>query len=1157
MISRLTGLRIGARYFVAVTLILLILVSSFGIERFSLAQSDETPLVESQAGEVNDQPAVPASLIPVTGVAVTPDSATIKAGKTQQLAATIVPADATNRAVTWTSSNVHVATVDTDGLVAAVAGGDATITATTADGGFNATGTITVFANDHFGHRVALSGLSGKISGGNAGATKESGEPNHGGNIGGSSVWFEWTAPVSGSVEFTTYGSGFDTLLAVYTGTMVNSLRRVAENNNRSADETTSLVSFTARAGVHYLIAADGFNAAADPANAGSGRINFEWRYTAIPVTGVRLDRSNLLIESGKDLPLRATVEPAAALGDPAFNNNVTWASSNENVAMVDENGLITAVSPGRATITVTTASGARKAACRVEVIGQIYSFSIVPGSAIVEQGMNAQLNAKVLFVDGSSRIVNAGATWSSSDPSLAAVSRGRVRGVAVTGAETPVTIRTEFAGHEDSATISVIPRLRRLETPSPVLHLEIGSKTELPAAIFAVFRDRNLPRQDVTADVTWSSRNASIASVDENGLITAGATPGRRTTITAAYAAQRINITVHVIPVVEALELSPEPLFMEVGQRADIRVRARYAGENVSRQANIAPQAVWSSPDPAIVTVTGGRVRAVALGEATLTVTFGRRTMTIPVTVIPRIKSIIADQTSLNLLVGESAQVKIWADYREFLDEWITARCTWTSTSEQIATVDKSGKITAVGAGRATIVAAFGAHRVNITVNVRTALPKALSVTHGDISELFGVYRVHANQVTGLMPGEDIYFYIWSAQGDPDDRRRVEGRFNHPANRWEATVDIFYHGYHLGEYIAEAWVYDHLDRPLIALGRVSAEVDRYTGLKIIKPDITWNGELQPLSGPVEKLIQHHMAHRTWDFFEVHDYHKSLRHEGRSWFGIGYNYWIGFDGTIFEGRGMMRGAQAGAFWNGRSIGIGYQGHFDHQQMTEEQVESGAWLNAKLVYTENLRLSAIIGHRNVQPTLCPGRNFRMDDLRNRAAALLGLKAEGTAIVGPAEVDVKTAQAWALRRGAHQRFINIAPIYWKYGELTGIRPEVLYAQSAKETAFGRFGGAVTPDQNNWAGIKTASGGPCNERNSHQIFPTPEEGVRAHFNHMSAYVGSPPVGEPHPRYFVVASLSWAGTVRYVEELGGKWAPAADYGESIINNYLQDMMR
>jgi N-acetylmuramoyl-L-alanine amidase len=157
------------------------------------------------------------------------------------------------------------------------------------------------------------------------------------------------------------------------------------------------------------------------------------------------------------------------------------------------------------------------------------------------------------------------------------------------------------------------------------------------------------------------------------------------------------------------------------------------------------------------------------------------------------------------------------------------------------------------------------------------------------------------------------------------------------------------------------------------------------------------------------------------------------------------------------------------------------------------------------------------------------------------------AEGTPILGPAEATVTQAQEWARLRGAHLRFIAIAPAYWEYGAITGIRPEVLYAQSAKETAFGRFGGAVTPDQNNWCGVKTrnATG---DLREDHESFSTPEEGVRAHFNHMYAYLGRPPIGEPHGRYYIVLALPWAGTVKTVEELGGKWAPSASYGQDIV---------
>jgi N-acetylmuramoyl-L-alanine amidase CwlD len=149
---------------------------------------------------------------------------------------------------------------------------------------------------------------------------------------------------------------------------------------------------------------------------------------------------------------------------------------------------------------------------------------------------------------------------------------------------------------------------------------------------------------------------------------------------------------------------------------------------------------------------------------------------------------------------------------------------------------------------------------------------------------------------------------------------------------------------------------------------------------------------------------------------------------------------------------------------------------------------------------------------------------------------------TPILGPPSITVDQAQLWALGRSAHLRFISIAPLYWHYGELTGIRPEVLYAQAALETNFGRFDNRVPHTFNNWAGIKI-TGADGDETENHEAFATPDDGVRAHFNHISAYVGLAPQGEPHGRYHVAARQSWAGKIRYAEELSGKWAPAIDY--------------
>lgn len=175
-------------------------------------------------------------------------------------------------------------------------------------------------------------------------------------------------------------------------------------------------------------------------------------------------------------------------------------------------------------------------------------------------------------------------------------------------------------------------------------------------------------------------------------------------------------------------------------------------------------------------------------------------------------------------------------------------------------------------------------------------------------------------------------------------------------------------------------------------------------------------------------------------------------------------------------------------------------------------------------------------------------------------------EKTPLLGPALATVEKAQRWVRKRGKdnegnykyHQRFIDIAPTYWQYGELTGIRPEVLYAQSAKETNFGLFTGNVRPYQNNWAGIKT--GNPTgDETEDHQAFDSPEDGVRGHYNHINAYIfgkSGTPIGTPHPRYHVVLTTPSAGTIRYVEELGGRWAPNPAYGQSIADVYLDGIL-
>src|SRR5687768_1643410 len=90
----------------------------------------------------------------------------------------------------------------------------------------NAVGPTTPPANDNFASAQTITGCSGTVTGTNIGATRESGEPNHSPDNGGGnrSIWYRWQAPASSTVTFTTAGSGFDTVLGVYSGSSVGSL---------------------------------------------------------------------------------------------------------------------------------------------------------------------------------------------------------------------------------------------------------------------------------------------------------------------------------------------------------------------------------------------------------------------------------------------------------------------------------------------------------------------------------------------------------------------------------------------------------------------------------------------------------------------------------------------------------------------------------------------------------------------------------------------------------------------------------------------------------------------------------------------------------------------------------------------------------------------
>lgn len=174
--------------------------------------------------------------------------------------------------------------------------------------------TITVgggIPNDNFSNGLTIAGATGTTTGSNVGATKEVGEPFHY-TTGGASVWWKWVAPSSGTVTFDTIGSSFDTMLAGYTGSAVNALTQLAQNDDEAATSTLqSRISFPVTAGTTYSIAVDGYN---DGTTVASGNITLHWNLVTGTLPTITSHPANTTILSGQTATLTVEATGAAPL---------------------------------------------------------------------------------------------------------------------------------------------------------------------------------------------------------------------------------------------------------------------------------------------------------------------------------------------------------------------------------------------------------------------------------------------------------------------------------------------------------------------------------------------------------------------------------------------------------------------------------------------------------------------------------------------------------------------------------------------------------------------------------------------------------------------------------------------------------------------------
>jgi len=328
--------------------------------------------------------------IQVTGVTLNKSTASISAGATEQLTATVTPSNATNQNVSWSSGNTAIATVSSTGLVTGVAGGTATITVTTIDGSKTATCAVTVTASQQSylafdfepgnltgwtvssGTAFSNSGVVTDASWGWGGPFTFQGTYHYWGfKSGGDAATGEMRTP-----NFTLGGDGKIPLL-IGGGNDVNNLYIALCNasgtvlKKETGPNDEGYVSRVIDGSAH--IGQTCFIKVVDNSGGGFGHINLDnirvpVSTSMVAVSGVSLNKTSSTLTVSKKDTLAATVAPANAT-----NKTVTWSTSNAAIATVSSAGIVTAVAPGSATITVTTQDGAKTSVCTVTVTAQQY----------------------------------------------------------------------------------------------------------------------------------------------------------------------------------------------------------------------------------------------------------------------------------------------------------------------------------------------------------------------------------------------------------------------------------------------------------------------------------------------------------------------------------------------------------------------------------------------------------------------------------------------------------------------------------------------------------------------------------------------------------------------------------------------------------------
>ncbi len=423
-------------------------------------------------------------------------------------------------------------------------------------------------------------------------------------------------------------------------------------------------------------------------------------------------DELSLKTSASHTLTLTATYADGST---EDVTSQAAWSSSDELVAYVKKGVITTYKLAGTATVSANY--GTLETTLEVEV-GAVSKLIASEENVFLQVSGTKQISLTAVAGDGSSSDVTASAAWTSSDKSIAMVSKGLITGYLVGSA----TIKGTYNGREATITVDV-GTARHLALSETALNLAVNANKAI--VLTATFADGTTA--DVTSKAVWSSSDEAVAYADK-AMITTYAEGN--VTITASYGSKTVTLTA-AVGKSNKISVDDDSVFLRMNKTQQLALTAIDAG-GVS--SVVTDSAVWTSADDNIATVTKGLITGYKSGSTTVTAVYGGKsvTVTVDVEIASRLNLTIS---KLNLGVEQSKEVTVMASYEDGTSQDVTDDAVWSSDNEAIADAS-DGTITAYSTGSAVITTSYGGKKATIKVTAGTPSKLTLQAKTVELEE-------------------------------------------------------------------------------------------------------------------------------------------------------------------------------------------------------------------------------------------------------------------------------------------------------------------------------------------------------------------------------------------------------------------------------------